>query len=223
MGAAAVPLVLSLGGAAAQYIASERANSQRQAGINSMADTAAKYGAQNRDLTTNLATQYDPAARKTTLDSLAGTREGRLTAALNQGDAAFPVNKVAGPTSAALTTKTAASGAAEAQRRVDVTRLLSKVLAPTDLQTKEGFNTANTAAQQSTIATNMRGRLGAQQADVSMIRPDPLLTLGGAAATGVGSGLMASNYYDKLNKIYAGLFPGGAGGNVAGGALQPDV
>lgn len=209
--AAAVPLIVSLGGAAAQYIASERASARRNNQLSALSRDQEQFGQKNRALTTDLAKQYDPNARAEVLKGLAGAKEASLTADTAKADLALPETGYSGRSSKAYDTTKAAVGAKEAQRQVDLTKLLSKVMAPKDLRTQEGFATSDVASQNSTDLTNLHGLATARQNDIQSIAPDPLLMFAGSAAQGVGSGLAAGNYQKRLDAIYAGLFGPGKG------------
>lgn len=207
-GAAALPLIATIGGTALQYIATEDAARKRNRQLSRMDADRERYGAQSRELTTELGKQYDPASRRQLLEQLTGAREADLTSDLAKAAAKLPEEGVKGRTSEAYAEAGAASTAKEAQRRVDLTRMLSKVLAPSDLRSKEGLNTADTASRQSILAGDMRGLSAARGADLERIRPDSTLMLGGALAQGAGQGLAYSDYTTKLNELYDGLFAG---------------
>lgn len=205
-GAAAGPLIVSLAGLAAQYVGATQANKRRQTQIDALDRDRATFGEKNRALTEQLSSQYDPTTRKATLDSMVGKKADQIGADIAQANAALPEEKVAGNVSHAYDAGKAKTAASEAQRRVDLTRLLSKVLGPNDLRTEEGIKTADEGGIQSTLAANMRGIAGARNADVARIQPNPLLMYGGAGLQGLGSGLMASSYQDRMDKIFGGLF-----------------
>lgn len=221
MGAAAIPLVVSLAGTAAQYVASEKAANQRQGIANQMDQDRATFGQQNRDLTTNLAQQYDPTTRLATLNDLAGKRQDTLTRDQTTANANIPTAGYTGKISSAYGADKAATGAIENARTAKITQLLANVLAPTDLRAKEGFRTADTSGRLNTLRTDLSSVTGGRASDLASVEPDPLLNFGGSVAQGVGAGMAASDYQTKRDKLIADLFKGRPG--TTGTVVQPNV
>lgn len=215
---AAIPLLVTLGGAALQYAAQSDAGRRKSHTIQDMQRDNEAFGEKNRQLTQDLATQYDPATRKVQLEQLVGKREASIADAQKQADANLTGTGTAGKISDAVTTTKASTALTEAQRKVNLTRILAKTLAPQDLQTEEGFKAANTAGVQRGLQSDLGSRNAAHGYALNTIQPNGLANFGGAVAQGVGTGMAYSNYQDKLDKLYSGLFAGsktGIPGNFA--------
>lgn len=211
--AAAAPYIVAAIGTAMTIKSNNDANDERRGIMNAQLDRNTAAANKSSQLVTNEAAKYDPTQRQAAIDTQAAQVYGQEQKDLAAGAGGGTVGNVstsgdAGNVSDDFIRSKADRALTEGNRLTDIARELSKVRAPNDVRTDEGYSNADLAGNLQSLFSTNRNQANAAMGAAGAVTPGNGAAYG-QLLTGLGSSLAAGSGFTQTGSLSGGVNFGG--------------